>query len=226
MWALPRRRALVGDLLEQRSDIELERAFDRQVDSLVRKGYPELSGLPADGFIQLLAPLRDRLPGLGTPAEKTRITFVIVIRSDLVASDKAMPLVELGGRQGFTRMEAGDLTRFTPAAGVVVPPDSAYLVADIDTGEATLNVTPDQAIKTIIQEDRSPLTIDEGVALITHYPDILRTRNCFSILGSRCGDRRVPAMWISGGSPRLGWCWAGNPHTWLGSASCGDRVGA
>jgi hypothetical protein len=108
----------------------------------------------------------------------------------------------------------------------VVPRDSAYLVADIDTGEATLNVTPDQAIKTIIQEDRSPLTIDEGVALITHYPDILRTRNCFSILGSRCGDRRVPAMWISGGSPRLGWCWAGNPHTWLGSASCGDRVGA
>ncbi|MGQ0669203.1 MAG: DUF5701 family protein [Actinomycetota bacterium] len=26
--------------------------------------------------------------------------------------------------------------------------------------------------------------------------------------------------------PRLGWCWAGNPHTWLGSASCGAGVGA
>lgn len=47
-----------------------------------------------------------------------------------------------------------------------------------------------------------------------------------AILGSRCGDKRVPALWVSGGHPRLGWCWAGNPHTWLGSASCAGRVGA
>jgi hypothetical protein len=39
------------------------------------------------------------------------------------------------------------------------------------------------------------------------------------------GDRRVPALWISGGAPKLGWCWAGNPHTWLGSASCATRLG-
>jgi hypothetical protein len=23
----------------------------------------------------------------------------------------------------------------------------------------------------------------------------------------------------------LGWCWDGNPHTWLGSASCKTRIG-
>ncbi len=23
----------------------------------------------------------------------------------------------------------------------------------------------------------------------------------------------------------LGWCWDDNPHTWLGSASCGRRLG-
>jgi hypothetical protein len=56
------------------------------------------------------------------------------------------------------------------------------------------------------------------------------------LLGSRCGDRRVPALWISGGSARdggtarrgaakLGWCWAGNHHTWLGHASAAQRVG-
>ncbi|MGH3131815.1 MAG: DUF5701 family protein, partial [Gaiellaceae bacterium] len=80
--------------------------------------------------------------------------------------------------------------------------------------------------KSIVPENRSPMTIDEGIALLIHNPEVLETKNCFSLLGSRCGDRRVTAMWISGGKPRLGWCWAGNPHTWLGSASCASRVGA
>ena len=44
------------------------------------------------------------------------------------------------------------------------------------------------------------------------------------LAGSRCGDRRVPALWISEGAPKLGWCWAGNPHTWLGTASAGSRT--
>ncbi len=81
-------------------------------------------------------------------------------------------------------------------------------------------------METILRDNRSPLTLDEGIALITHYPDVLKTRNCFSTLGSRCGDRRVPALWLSGGRTRLGWCWGGNPHTWLGSASCATRLGA
>ncbi|GAA3754239.1 hypothetical protein GCM10022402_36140 [Salinactinospora qingdaonensis] len=78
---------------------------------------------------------------------------------------------------------------------------------------------------TITEQDRTPLTIGEGIAFITHYPDSLRKNNCFSLVGSRCGDRRVPALWISKGAPKLGWCWAGNPHTWLGSASCAGRAG-
>ena len=35
---------------------------------------------------------------------------------------------------------------------------------------------------------------EEGVALVTHHPEILRNSNCFSLLGSRRGDRRVTAL--------------------------------
>jgi hypothetical protein len=35
----------------------------------------------------------------------------------------------------------------------------------------------------------------------------------------------VPAFWISERAPKLGWCWDGNPHTWLGVASAGVRTG-
>ncbi|WP_267595834.1 DUF5701 family protein [Carbonactinospora thermoautotrophica] len=208
---------------ENGSDAELGREFDRQVENLLRKGYPELAGLPEGVFLRHLAPLKERLPEPPTSREQGRIPFVIVV--SLVPADKVISLVELDGKRGFTQMEADDLKRFTPVAGVQVPPGAAYLVADLDTGGGTLDVTPDEAIKTIARENRSPLTIDEGVALVTHYPEVLKTRNCFSLLGSRCGDRRVTAIWISGGSPRLSWCWAGNPHTWLGSASCGSRAG-
>lgn len=123
-------------------------------------------------------------------------------------------------------MAADDLDRFEPIEGLELPSDSAYLIAGVDAGGATLNVTPDDALATITGGGRSPLTIDEGMALVTLIPDVLVTRNAFSMLGSRCGDRRVPAMWTSRGRPRLGWCWAGNPHTWLGSASCEARLGA
>jgi len=101
-----------------------------------------------------------------------------------------------------------------------------YLLFDVDRGGETLNVRPNDALVSITALGRSPLTVDEGIAFITHFPQSLEKNNCFSLLGSRCGDRRVPALWISGKAPKLGWCWAGNPHTWLGSASCASRAGA
>jgi hypothetical protein len=202
---------------------DLRRRFDRQLDTLLQKGYARTAGLSERAFRRLVAPLKDRLP---EPSAGSRGTpFVVVIDTALVPAEEAMPLVELAGKRGFTEMEPGDLERFRPIDGRAVPAGPAYLVVELDTGTDTLDVTPDDALELITRQHRSPLTLAEGVALVTHYPELLKTQNCFSMLGSRCGDRRVTAMWISAGRPRLGWCWAGNPHTWLGSASCAGRVG-
>ncbi|CAM5297405.1 putative protein OS=Streptomyces tendae OX=1932 GN=GUR47_27180 PE=4 SV=1 [Streptomyces tendae] len=76
---------------------------------------------------------------------------------------------------------------------------------------------------TVAGRGRTPLTIEEGVAVLTQVPEVLVKNKCFSLGGSRCGDRRVPALWISKRAPKLGWCWEGNPHTWLGMASAGAR---
>jgi hypothetical protein len=77
----------------------------------------------------------------------------------------------------------------------------------------------------ITGQRRTPLTVDEGIAFVTQFPGALEKNKCFSLVGARCGDRRVPTLWISQGAPKLGWCWAGNPHTWLDSASCAGRAG-
>ena len=85
-----------------------------------------------------------------------------------------MPLIELEGTKGNVGMHPVDPTSFEPIEGLQIPNGKAYLLVDIDTGKGTLNVTPDDALKIIESENRSPLTIDEGVAVITHHPEILK----------------------------------------------------
>jgi hypothetical protein len=204
----------------------LRREFDRQLENLLAKGYPELAGSTPDAFVAQVAPLADRLSDLEATGNGSAAPFVIVVRRELVPTGHAMSRVELGPKTGFVGMDPTEPDEYDAIDDLDVPSGPAYLAVDLDAGGDTLNVTPDDALETIRAAGRSPLTIDEGVALLTHHPDVLRTRNAFSILGSRRGDRRVPALWVSDGAPRLGWCWAGNPHTWLGSASCAARLGA
>lgn len=195
----------------------LELEFERQLENMRRLGYPQI----ADGELE---PLRSRLAELPR-ASTSNIPFVIVLDRALLPADVSMPLVEQDGRPGVVDMNPLGPGAFSAIDDLELPTGPAYLVADVDTGEETLNVTPDAALPLITAHGRSPLTIEEGIAVLTHFPGLLRARNAFSLLGSRAGDKRVAALWTSKGSPRLGWCWAGNPHSWLGSASCATRLG-
>jgi hypothetical protein len=207
--------------------------FDRQVATLLDKGYPTLTGLTGDAFIQLVTPLREAAVARADsmdPPTTARVPFVLVITRELAGPELLMPLTTLDGgeKPGFIdrNFRPGELQRFDPAKELGVPSGAAYLVFDVDRGKETLNIRPDDTIGTITDQGRTPITIDEGIAFITQFPASLQKNNCFSLLGSRCGDRRVPALWISEKAPKLGWCFAGVPHTWLGSASCAGRAGA
>lgn len=134
-----------------------------------------------------------------------------------------LPLVERDGNGAIERLHPKKPEDFTPTSAVPVPMGEAYLLLDVDRGNTTLNVVPTDAARTFAQHGRSPLTIEEGVALLLQWPQFLQPNRCFMMLGSRCGDRRVPALWLSSKQPKLGWCWEGNPHTWLGFASCLSR---
>lgn len=207
------------------STSDLTQAFRHQVDVLVHKGYPGTAGLSDTEFRTLVAPLEDRLADLPFSAVEGRIPFVLVVTRAVVAPEAAVPLIDLEGKQGWTDMQSGDLARFAPIEGVTVPA-SAYLLVDIDTGAEFRNIRPLHALPSIVEQGRSPLTIDEGVALMLQFPHVLHTHNAFQMLASRCGDKRVPAMWVSYGKPRLGWCWEGNPHSWLGMGSAAARIGS
>lgn len=200
---------------------EAEFEFDRQVDALVATGLPEHLDLSEGCFRASLEPLRDELP----PADDTgrRIAFVVVVPSLPVVP--VLESVHTVGGAGFTTMTDDDLARFAPLPELAVP-TAPYLLLDVDPGADTLNVPPLEVLPRIVAAGRSPLTIAEGLAVLVSDPGVLRGRNCFSLLGSRAGDKRVPALWISARRPRLGWCYQGAPHTWLGTASCAGRSNA
>ncbi|HZQ05458.1 MAG TPA: DUF5701 family protein [Anaerolineae bacterium] len=202
--------------------------FDRQVENLLQKGYPQAAGISTTEFFERIKPLRARLGNVAAgelDIEKGRLPFVIVVKSNFVPVETAMQLVEWAGKKGFTNLYPVKPEDFQPIADVKIPDGIAYLLVDIDRGKKNLDIAPADALKRIQRANRSPLTIDEGIAVITHYPEFLKKNNCFSLLGSRRGDLRVPALWLSENKPKLGWCWNGNSHPWLGSASCAKRVG-
>lgn len=200
---------------------EAEFEFDRQVDALVMTGLPEDLDLAEGCFRASVEPLRDLLPDTGTG---DGIPFVVVVPNLPVVP--VLEAVHALGGSGFTTMDDDDLAGFRPLPQLPVP-SSPYLMLDVDPGGSdTLNLPPAAVLPRIEAAGRFPLTIAEGLAVLVSDPGVLRSRNCFSLLGSRAGDKRVPALWVSARRPRLGWCYQGVPHSWLGSASCAGRLGA
>lgn len=196
--------------------------FDRQLQTLRGLGYPGLAGLTETRFEELVEPLRALLPVTDGGSVGESIPFLVVVTSRLVPTVEAVGCWSVLGRRGWTDM-ADELADYGPIEGIEVPGSPAYLLLDVDTGPETLNTPPDDALPSITARGRTPLTIDEGVALVTMHPDVFDTRNAFQALGSRAPNKRIPSFWVSKGAPRLGWCWAGNPHSWLGAASAAVR---
>jgi hypothetical protein len=159
-----------------------------------------------------------------------------VVTRDLASPEETVPLLRLhgpggpGSKPGHVDRNHGarGLSDYHPVEGCE-PPGAAYLLVDVERGEEFCNVRPEDATAVIRGRGRTPLTIEEGIALATQAPQVLERNKCFMLAGSRrtglAGDRRVPALWISERAPKLGWCWDGNPHTWLGTASAGRRIG-
>lgn len=194
----------------------------RQLENLLRLGYPALMGATETDLRTAVGHLADLLPNEQSEVDpEDHIPFVLVPAAPLRGSAL---LMRKDDRPATLMIEDAELVEYAPIAGVTVPDAPLYLLTDIDTGTEFTNITPEAALGTITARGRTPLTIAEGIAVVTQRPDMLRKNKCFSLLASRRSGQKVPAIWISQRAPKLGWCWDRNPHTWLGSASAGARA--
>lgn len=196
-----------------------------QADRLVGLGVPALVGLTA-------AALHDAVARPGAPAG-------LLVPAGAAPSALA-PLLRLGDKPGFVVEDMTDVDAFAPIPESTPPASALYVLTGLGRGDEMSNWSPDEALPAITGAGRTPLTLLEGLVWALQEPQVLDRNHCFMTIGSRLRkpsgrlDARTPALWISNGTgrdgrerrdaPKVGWCWAGNRHTWLGIASADARV--
>ena len=192
-----------------------------QADRLISLGVHEHAGLTAAQLRAAAATCADGLLVTAAPASALA------------------PLMTRGERTGFVVEDMTDVDSFDATDAAPLPP-TPYVVSGPTRGDEHANRSPEECLPEILAAGRSPLTLGEGIHWVLQDADVLERNRCFMTIGSRLRrpngsyDARTPALWISNGTgrdgrerrdaPKVGWCWAGNRHTWLGIASCSGRT--
>ena len=164
---------------------------------------------------------------------------LLVVRPEHAPASSLTPLLQRVGRPGFVVADMPDVDDFAPLEHIALPNGPVYLLRGLDRGDHMANWSPDEALPEITAAGRTPLLLTEGIHWVLQLPAVLARGRCFMTIGSRSRktsgalDARTPAVWISNGTgrdgranrdaPKVGWCWAGNRHTWLGFASATSR---
>jgi len=162
---------------------------------------------------------------------------LLVVDPRLVPASQLAPLIRQSDKPGFVVTDMSDVDEFEPV--VELPNSPVYLLEDVDRGDHYANWSPNEVDLDLTAVGRTPLTLTEGLTWLLQEPAALQRNHCFMTIGSRkrkpgdALDTRTPAIWISNGTgrdgivnrnaPKVGWCWAGNRHTWLGFASASGR---
>ncbi|MGV9786965.1 DUF5701 family protein [Streptomyces sp. NPDC003435] len=197
-----------------------------QAERLIELGVHEIAGLSA-------AEVRAAAKGEGDG--------LLAVRPDLAPASVLAPLLRRQDKAGFVVTDMTDVDLFSPLDVIDLPDTPLYLVSGADRGDDMANWSPDEALPALTAASRTPLLLTEGIHWVLQRPDVLERNHCFMTIGSRLRkpngtlDARTPALWISNGTgrdgrerrdaPKVGWCWAGNRHTWLGFASGTGRRG-
>jgi hypothetical protein len=128
-----------------------------------------------------------------------------------------MAMVRNGSKVGYTYLNP------TQISDVVNAPSEPYYIYDVEDGSSTRGKSPEDALKILKQQKRSPLTAAEVTALTTHT-DVLSRHYVWA-----AGSRYISADWVPivylgrGGRPALGWYYVVSSDGPWGSASCGSR---
>ncbi|GGS68121.1 DUF5701 family protein [Streptomyces cinerochromogenes] len=200
-----------------------------QAERLIELGVHRIAGLSA-------AELRALAASAEAPADGG---VLLAVHPDRAPASALAPLLRREDKAGFVVTDMADVDHFAPLDTVALPDTPLYLLTGVDRGDRMADWSPDEALPALTAEARTPLLLTEGIHWVLQQPAVLERNHCFMTIGSRLRkadgrlDARTPALWISNGTgrdgrerrnaPKVGWCWAGNRHTWLGFASATDR---
>lgn len=198
-----------------------EELFNRQVSTLKNKYYLQISDMREDEFLFHIKKLKQKVRGIRS-SENGHIPFLIVIPKHVVSIQSQLIRIKVGSRScpPLSRMMI-DFNSFKNAEGIITP-DVPYLIFDIDDGASMLGVSSDNYKEILGKQNRQALTVEEGIALVTHYPEVLQD-HAIDMLGSSHVEADIPVLWLNDGWPYLS-CRMNHAILNGGAASCGGRI--
>jgi hypothetical protein len=150
--------------------------FHEQLSRIIERKFHLIADLSESDFInQYIMPLKELIIEchVETDFRENRIPLLIVVPHNIVPlSYQLDSLRKIINEKQFEYIIKPEW--FENAKGVSTP-DKPYLLLDVETGYAMKNITPKKCVETFNSEGRFALTIDEGLALITHFPKVLES---------------------------------------------------
>jgi hypothetical protein len=193
----------------------LHALFNQQKQTLIQKGYPALLGMSEEEFNaqtdSLWKLVSEKLGSLEIIV-KGKIPLLLVVSQGLV-------IEKMAKINAHTELDV---------ANVNLPKENPlYVLLDVEDGEHMVAKSPKDALKKFEKDNRSALTINESIALLTHYPELLKNHYLISA-GSFYpkGNETLPLLWLldEHGNPELHYAWFHIAHGSYGTASYSTKI--
>jgi len=153
-----------------------QKLFHKQLSRIIERKFHIIANLSESDFINhYLMPLKEFIVGCHaeTDFRENRIPLLIVVPHNTVSLSHQFDSI----RESINDKPLEYIIKpewFENAKGVSTP-NKPYLLLDVETGYAMKNITPKKCVEIFKGEGRFPLTIDEGTAIITHFPEVLES---------------------------------------------------
>jgi hypothetical protein len=150
--------------------------FYQQLKTIIEKKFHVPTGLSESDFINRhIMPLKQLLVenGKHTKSVESRIPILVVVPHTIVPLSYQLERI----RESVDDIQLEHVIKpewFENAKGVSTP-DKPYFLVDVETGYAMKNITPKKCVQSFRDEGRFALTVDEGIALISHFPEVLES---------------------------------------------------
>jgi hypothetical protein len=150
--------------------------FYQQLKTIIEKKFHVPTGLSESDFINRhIMPLKQLLVenGKHTKSVESRIPILVVVPHTIVPLSYQLERI----RESIDDIQLEHVIKpewFENAKGVSTP-DKPYFLVDVETGYAMKTITPKKCVQSFRDEGRFALTVDEGIALISHFPEVLES---------------------------------------------------
>jgi hypothetical protein len=194
-----------------------ERFFDGQLHTLLEKNIRD-EIVTFAWFRRHIAELRKSIDATGE-VKVGHIPVLLVLPRKMLRLSKLLELLEFDGAPAYTDLETDrllDIDGFDRGA-------KPYLVYDVEMGVETANLSPKECEEKFRVEGRFGLLGEEGIALATHFPNLLG-KYSVNLIATRYKAQFVAALTRTSIGAKLGFNFMDHRSEFWGTPSCAGRI--